>query len=184
MEILLGKLRFINFRVSINRKEIFMLEYNIWFSKLKLENKCKLNLLQNFRLDELFYFSNKDLKNINLKENIKKELCNINYKKNLKKDVLYMNKNNIVLVNCNEKAYPLVLRNILDKPALIYIIGNKELLEENNIAIIGTRKPSSYGKKVAISIAKELSDKEITVVSGLAIRDRQLCSYRSIKGKS
>lgn len=149
-----------------------MQEYNIWFSKLRLDNKCKLSLLENFKLEELYNFSEKNLKSIDIKENIKKELCNINYKKDLQKDVNYMNKNNILLVNCKENAYPSNLKNISAKPALIYIRGNKNLLEESNIAVIGTRKPSSYGKRVAISIAKELSDREITVVSGLALRNR------------
>lgn len=149
-----------------------MQEYNIWFSKLKLDNKCKLSLLENFKLEELYNFSEKNLKSIDIKENIKKELSNINYKRDLQKDINYMNKNNIEIVNCNDKAYPSNLKNISAKPALIYIRGNKNLLEESNIAIIGTRKPSSYGKRVAISIAKELSDREITVVSGLALRNR------------
>ena len=83
-----------------------------------------------------------------------------------------MNKNKIQIVNCKEEAYPSNLKKIYDKPAIIYIRGKKELLQESNIAIIGTRKPTEYGKKVAISISKDLSDRNICGVSGLAIRYR------------
>ena len=50
----------------------------------------------------------------------------------------------------------------------MYVQGNKELLNKRAIAIIGTRKPSEYGKKVAKEFAKELSEKGICIVSGLA----------------
>ena len=51
---------------------------------------------------------------------------------------------------------------------MLYVQGNKELLNKRAIAIIGTRKPSEYGKKVAKEFAKELSEKGICIVSGLA----------------
>ena len=150
-----------------------MQEYNIWFSRLKLENKLKLKLLERFKsVEKIFKLTDKDLKNINLKDNIISELLNENYKKNLEKEELYMNKNKIQIVNCKEEAYPSNLKKIYDKPAIIYIRGKKELLQESNIAIIGTRKPTEYGKKVAISISKDLSDRNICGVSGLAIRYR------------
>ena len=60
-----------SFFIFKERKK-FMQEYNIWFSKLKLDNKCKLSLLENFRLEELYNFSEKNLKSIDIKENIKK----------------------------------------------------------------------------------------------------------------
>ena len=59
-----------------------MQEYNIWFSRLKLENKLKLKLLERFKsVEKIFKLTDKDLKNINLKDNIISELLNENYKK-------------------------------------------------------------------------------------------------------
>ncbi len=64
--------------------------------------------------------------------------------------------------------YPERLKKIKNAPELLYVQGNKELLNKRAIAIIGTRKPSEYGKKVAKEFAKELSKKGICIVSGLA----------------
>lgn len=44
-----------------------------------------------------------------------------------------------------------------------------DVLFEDSVAIIGARKCTNYGKKVAFEIAKQLSDMNINVVSGLAL---------------
>ncbi|MBU1992795.1 DNA-processing protein DprA [Patescibacteria group bacterium] len=63
---------------------------------------------------------------------------------------------------------PCLLNEIPDPPKELFIKG--ELLEdEKYIAVVGTRKASSYGKKIATQIARDLAGLGITVVSGLAI---------------
>ncbi len=68
-----------------------------------------------------------------------------------------------------DKFYPERLKKIKNAPAQLYVEGNYELLKADSIAIVGTRKCTSYGKKYAAKFAKELSQKGICVVSGLAI---------------
>ena len=48
----------------------------------------------------------------------------------------------------------------------------KEILKQKGIAIVGSRNATEYGRKVALQFAKELSENGITIISGLAIRDR------------
>lgn len=67
------------------------------------------------------------------------------------------------------KFYPDRLKKIKNAPAQLYVEGNYELLNVDSIAIVGTRKCTSYGKKYAAKFAKELSQKGICIVSGLAI---------------
>lgn len=48
------------------------------------------------------------------------------------------------------------------------MIGNKEILNNKNIAIVGCRESSNYGNKNSYNIAYELSKQNINIVSGLA----------------
>lgn len=53
---------------------------------------------------------------------------------------------------------------------LIYYKGNKDLLNsEKSVAVVGTRNPSIYGKKVAMALGRFLGQQGINVVSGLAL---------------
>ena len=65
--------------------------------------------------------------------------------------------------------YPEQLRNIYNPPLKIYILGNKDLLKQKGIAVVGTRDATEYGKKVAFQISKKLSEKGINIISGLAL---------------
>ena len=59
--------------------------------------------------------------------------------------------------------------NIYDFPLVLYCIGNLELLNGNNIAIVGSRLATCYGKNISRITAKELADMNYNIVSGLAI---------------
>lgn len=54
----------------------------------------------------------------------------------------------------------------------LFYVGNIELIEDDSIAIVGTRHPTEYGKRWSKYFAKEISKYDIGVVSGLAIRNR------------
>jgi len=81
-------------------------------------------------------------------------------------------------LSIENKKYPKQLRNIYDVPLKLYVLGNKALLNQNGIAIIGARKATDYGKKVAFQISKDLSKNGINIISGLALRDRYVCTFR------
>jgi len=67
------------------------------------------------------------------------------------------------------KEYPEKLKNIYDSPNAIYVLGDKEILKEKAIAIVGNRQATEYGKKIALQMAKDLTEKGINIISGLAI---------------
>lgn len=68
-----------------------------------------------------------------------------------------------------DSEYPQNLKEIYDPPKSIYVLGNKHLLNKTGIAIVGSRDATQYGKKISSKIAKELSEKGINIISGLAI---------------
>ena len=76
---------------------------------------------------------------------------------------------NIRILPLSSPEYPDLLKRIYDPPVLLYLRG-KQSPEElvNSIGIVGTRKPTDYGKKMAEKFAEELSSAGIAVISGFA----------------
>ena len=67
-----------------------------------------------------------------------------------------------------DEYYPKRLLQIKNPPEKLYVEGNKKILNQDAIAIVGTRKYTKYGEKYASKFARELSKKGISIVSGLA----------------
>lgn len=64
--------------------------------------------------------------------------------------------------------YPTLLREIFDPPIMLWIKGDRRVLDTPSIAIVGTRKAGKYGRKMADKFARELVEHGLTIVSGLA----------------
>ena len=79
-----------------------------------------------------------------------------------------MNANGIVEIKRNSRIYPKRLKSIFNSPDKFYCKGNKQLLKNRIVAIVGSRKCTEYGKIVAYRVAEKLSSNGITVISGLA----------------
>ena len=88
--------------------------------------------------------------------------------KNIEALKQYIQKNNIQIIKITDKEYPKKLKNIYDPPKVLYVKGNKSILNETSIAIIGSRICSAYGKNIAEKISYELSSQKIVTISGLA----------------
>jgi len=67
-----------------------------------------------------------------------------------------------------DKDYPTLLKEISHPPIIMYGLGNKEIIHQPAIAIVGTRNPTSYGKIVAEKISENLSEYGWIIVSGMA----------------
>jgi DNA processing protein len=72
------------------------------------------------------------------------------------------------IVSIWDHEYPHLLRRIFDPPPFLFVRGSFEQSDGDAIAMVGTRRPSDYGKRMADRLATGLAGKGITVVSGLA----------------
>lgn len=145
-------------------------KYWIWFSLIEgLRNKTKKELLKKYKTPEkIFNLKQKDLEKVlNIKE-IEK-IMNKNYKEIINKHLEYMNKHNIKIITIEDNEYPKNLKEIYDYPISLYIKGNKNILnQEKNIAIIGCREYSQYGKNCALYFSYNLAKENVIITSGLA----------------
>ncbi len=78
-----------------------------------------------------------------------------------------MQENHVDYLTCYDEKFPQSLKDIDDNPYLLFYRGNVDLLNSDCIAVVGTRKSSSYGRRVAKDFTKVLSE-NFTIVSGLA----------------
>ena len=67
-----------------------------------------------------------------------------------------------------DEDFPQKLKNIDDNPVIIYSKGDYNNLNYKGVAIIGSRNPSLHGVNVSYKISSILSQKNYTIVSGLA----------------
>ncbi|MFC2155812.1 DNA-processing protein DprA [Acidobacteriota bacterium] len=75
---------------------------------------------------------------------------------------------NIELIFKGEEFYPPYLDEIYDVPDYLYATGDKTLLKSKKIAIVGSRRGSSYGWLSLNHIVPDLCEGGLTVVSGMA----------------
>lgn len=79
-------------------------------------------------------------------------------------------KNNIFMINYFDKNYPENFRKIDNPPMVLHYKGNLDsILEQPNIAIIGTREPTDFGFRAGKRLGLRFAENDINVVSGLAV---------------
>jgi DNA processing protein len=72
------------------------------------------------------------------------------------------------LLTPEDIEYPKRLREIYDPPAVLWIRGNVELLSRPGIAVVGTRQPSPYGAGMAELLSRDLANRRLVILSGMA----------------
>ena len=74
----------------------------------------------------------------------------------------------IHLLTWDDAEYPARLKTIFDPPPVLYARGRLEDLQDVLIAIVGSRRATTYGRTVAEKLSRELVMKGVGIVSGLA----------------
>lgn len=146
-------------------------KYWIWLSLISgLGCVRKRKILQIYKTPERIYkLTKKELLKVDgIGEETAEKIIMSKNEKMIDYHIRYMQKNNIDIINIDEIYYPQSLREIYDSPISLYIMGNKNILNERNIGIIGCRDCTEYGKKAAKYFAYNLSMNGINIVSGLA----------------
>lgn len=68
-----------------------------------------------------------------------------------------------------EHKYLQLLDTIAKKPERLHFIGKLPSTRLTSVAIVGSRKPTSYGKEVTYRLSYELASRGIIIISGLAL---------------
>ena len=84
--------------------------------------------------------------------------------------VEYVDHKKIRSINRLDEKYPEYMRTLPNMPLILYFKGDPGLLEpgKTRVCIVGTRRPSAYGRRVTRDFSGNLSQHDIVIVSGLA----------------
>lgn len=111
-----------------------------------------------------------EIKNLNINELPDKILDMVNSKEAsnfVESELEKALKLNAKIIEYNSKDYPISIKDIKNSPPVLYIKG--ELGPPiKTIAIVGSRKATTYGLKVAYEVGFQLGQRKVIVVSGMA----------------
>ncbi len=94
-----------------------------------------------------------------------------------------LKKSGVQALPYNHPFYPPRLREIHDPPTVIFLKGALEEHDFNHaIGVVGTRRPSSYGMRLAKDVARGLSSDGVIVCSGMALGIDSLAHWGAIEG--
>ncbi|MFA5524460.1 MAG: DNA-processing protein DprA [Tissierellales bacterium] len=143
----------------------------IWLSSINGVSNRIIDVLGK-KLGELRCIWSIDTKDVlaikEIKENTKHEIIknrNDIYYENLLKKI---DKYKVEIITYLDERYPNSLRYIHDSPKVLYLKGQLLPEDEISIAIVGSRKSTSYGNWASEKIASELSSIGISIISGMA----------------
>lgn len=77
-------------------------------------------------------------------------------------------RNNHIL-SLRSPAYPALLKEIHDAPPLLFVHGRTDVLGEHQLAVVGSRNPSTGGERNALDFAAHLAGAGLVITSGLAL---------------
>ena len=84
-------------------------------------------------------------------------------------DLRWLELSGTTLLAVTDAAYPPMLRQLVDAPPILFVRGNRDLLHEPQLAMVGSRNPTAGGLSTARDFAKWFTRAGIVVTSGLAL---------------
>lgn len=74
----------------------------------------------------------------------------------------------IRVLTWEDQDYPARLKQIYDLPPVLFIKGSLLPEDERSIAVVGTRRSTAYGREAAAFLTRDLAQRGVTIISGLA----------------
>jgi len=87
----------------------------------------------------------------------------------IEKDLKWLEQPNHHLITLQNDYYPSLLKEIYDAPLMLLVNGDPKILNNQQVAIVGSRHPTYTGGDCAYNFAKQLAMQGITITSGLAL---------------
>jgi len=89
-------------------------------------------------------------------------------KRKINQDLTWLDKTDRHLISLFEPEYPALLKQTYDPPLCLFAQGNTALLNKPQIAIVGSRRATAVGQKIATEFAAKLSEVGLVITSGMA----------------
>lgn len=119
--------------------------------------------------EQVFRSSLNDLMQVEgIGKKVADEIRKFEIEKHVEREWHFIDKLGLEVLTLECPGYPPLLKAIYDPPPVLYFKGKN--LDEFPVplAVVGTRKPTNYGRIITEALCKRLSDMGICIVSGLA----------------
>jgi DNA processing protein len=83
-------------------------------------------------------------------------------------EMAQVEKHGVQALTWPDPLYPAALKETDDPPPVLYVRGDISAAHDFAVAVVGTRRPTPYGRQVAEEMSHQLAGNGICVVSGLA----------------
>ncbi|WP_251358449.1 DNA-processing protein DprA [Kangiella sp. TOML190] len=131
-------------------------------------NKLLQFLHQHADIKRLFGMSDTQLQSYGFRAGLANKLDATDWQK-VEQDLQWFDQDNKHLIPVGSNDYPTLLKQTQGAPALLFCYGNKSVLNQHQIAIVGSRNPSPQGKNNAEQFALSLAQAGAVITSGLAL---------------
>jgi DNA processing protein len=131
-------------------------------------SKTFLKILETHTPAQLFALGSSDLNHLGLNHDIVRALKQPDWH-NIEADLRWLDSPGNHIIKLNDDCYPAQLKEISDPPPVLFVRGKPEILSHPQIAIVGSRNPSSLGLETAFAFAKTLSLQGFVITSGMAL---------------
>jgi DNA processing protein len=108
------------------------------------------------------------------------EILGFKGNENIPREIDRMNALSVSLIHYFHPQYPSQLKNIYDPPPYFYMTGELWKQDLKSIAVVGTRKPTYYGKQIAAELTRDLVSYQLTIVSGFAMGIDQIAHQAAL----
>lgn len=143
-----------------------------WLALLRVNgigSKTYVMLLGFFKSpQQVFSASVSELRSAGLSSSLATKIKNFDWTV-IEPDLSWLQEKDCHIMCWYDADYPNLLREIPDPPPVLFIRGERSLLNSLQIAIVGTRNPTPVAGKTAKAFAKNLALFGLTVTSGLAL---------------
>ena len=117
----------------------------------------------------VFHASRKALMEVErVGDKVARQILDFDLEQGLKREYQLVERRHVRILTIEDPEYPFLLKSIYDPPPVIYYKGS--FLDERSVplAVVGTRKASSYGRMVTEKLCTALSEMGVCIVSGMA----------------
>jgi len=119
-------------------------------------------------VQDVFNATAPDLSQVGLKQGTIDYLQKPDWRR-IDEDLDWLEHSEVSVLLLTDPDYPKLLAEISDPPPVLFIRGNREVLQQPQLAIVGSRNPTPAGKETAHDFAYHLASQGLTITSGMAL---------------
>ena len=146
------------------------LKYWIAFNRVSRVGRARMALMEGHfgSLAVAWRAPASELQNAGLQRRVARHVARAREKIDPDAELDRLQRSGVTALTWHDEEYPPRLKQIYDKPPVLFMRGDLTPADERGVALVGTRRPTAYGREVARQLTEDLARSGVTIVSGLA----------------